>query len=181
MNNINISLNINEERDINYNLNETFGLVSQRFNKPFVISSLDNEEIKKKIKIDNEQIENSNICVDPLSNMVLESNLNLVYSLYTKNLGNIFTMLKNNEFYPIILYNRKYNVSIDSYDKVFPGIISYYNWRLFIIIFGLILTAIFIGLTIMFHLRNPYGMKNIDSFDGKINENLLPSSFERDS
>jgi hypothetical protein len=24
-------------------------------------------------------------------------------------------------------------------------------------------------------------MKNIDSFDGKINENLLPSSFERDS
>ena len=181
MNNINISLNINEERDINYNLNETFGLVSQRFNKPFVITSVDNEEIKKKIKIDNEQIENSNICVDPLSNMVLESNLNLVYSLYTKNLGNIFTMLKNNDFYPIILYNRKYNVSMDSYDIAFKGNISYYNWRLFIIIFGLILTAIFIGLTIMFHLRNPYGMKNIDSFDGKINENLLPSSFERDS
>ena len=180
MSNQNISLNINEERDINYNLNETFGLVSQKFNKPFVISSLDNEEIKKKIKIDNEQIENNNICVDPLSNMVLESNLTLVYSIYTKNFGNIFTRLKNNDFYPIILYNRKYNVSIDSYDKVFPGIISYYNWRLFIIIFGLILTAIFIGLSVLFYLRYHNDIRNSDAFDGKINENLFPSSFERD-
>ena len=180
MNNQNISLNINEERDINYTLNQSFGLVSQRFNKPFVISSLDNDEIKKKITISNEEIEN-NICVDPLSNMVLESNINLVYSIYTKNLGDIFSMLKNNEFYPIILYNRKYNISMNSYNNIFNGNISYYNWRLFIIIFGSICTAIFIGLAIMFHLKNPNQSNLLNSFDGKINENLIPSTFERDS
>jgi ABC-type bacteriocin/lantibiotic exporter with double-glycine peptidase domain len=111
----------------------------------------------------------------------LESNINLVYSIYTKNLGDIFSMLKNNEFYPIILYNRKYNISMNSYNNIFNGNISYYNWRLFIIIFGSICTAIFIGLAIMFHLKNPNQSNLLNSFDGKINENLIPSTFERDS
>ena len=132
--NNNISLNLNENGDDNYNLKETLGLVSQRFNKPFIISNLNDENIKNKINIGDYKNENY-ICVDPLSNMVLESNINLVYSIYTKNLGNIFTLLKNNDFYPVLLYNRKYSVSINSYEKVFEGNASYYSWRLFIIIF----------------------------------------------
>ena len=178
--NNNISLNLNENGDDNYNLKETLGLVSQRFNKPFIISNLNDENIKNKINIGDYKNENY-ICVDPLSNMVLESNINLVYSIYTKNLGNIFTLLKNNDFYPVLLYNRKYSVSINSYEKVFEGNASYYSWRLFIIIFFLVCTAVCIGLGIMFYFKSTQYLR-VDSVNQNIsNEVLIPEKFDIDA
>ena len=170
LNNKNISLNLNEKEEIDFKLNESFGLISQRFNKPFVISSIDNEKIKDKIKIDDITNKESYFCIDEYTNMVLESNLNLIYSIYSKEFGNIVSMIENNEIYPFILYNRNYLVNIESYNKIFSESDSFKNWRLFVIIFSLVCALVFICLAVYYGyiLKYKYNIP-VDS-----NEKIIP-------
>ncbi len=170
LNTKNISLNLNEKVEADFNLSESFGIISQRFNKPFVISSIDNEKIKDKIKIDDLNNKESYFCVDISTNMVLESNLNLIYSIYTKEFGNIVSMIQNYEFYPFILYNRNYSVNIDSYNKIFAETNSFKNGRLFVIIFSLVCALIFICLSVY----NGYKLKVEYNVPAVSNEKIIP-------
>ena len=174
LNSNNISLNLNEKDEVDFKLNEKFGLISQRFNKPFVISSIDNEIIKDKIKIENITNTESYFCVDVYTNMVIESNLNLIYSIYTKEFGNIVSMIKNNEIYPFIFYKRYYSVNVDSYNQIFSESESFKNWRLFVIIFSSICAFIFICLAVF------YGYKFKFEYNVPVvsNEKIIPESNE---
>ena len=174
LNTKNISLNLNEKVEADFNLSESLGIISQRFNKPFVISSIDNEKIKDKIKIDDINNKESYFCVDISTNMVLESNLNLIYSIYTKEFGNIVSMIQNYEFYPFILYNRNYSVNIDSYNKIFAETNSFKNWRLFVIIFSLVCALIFICLSVY----NGYKLKVEYNVPAVSNEKIIPETNE---
>ncbi len=102
--------------------------------------------------------------------MVLESNLNLIYSIYSKEFGNIVSMIENNEIYPFILYNRNYLVNIESYNKIFSESDSFKNWRLFVIIFSLVCALIFICLSVY----NGYKLKVEYNVPAVSNEKIIP-------
>ena len=92
--------------------------MSKKLNKPFVIS-VGKDDIKNIEISDNITTENY-IYVEPYSNMVLKSEINFVYSLYTKNYGYIYPNIENDKIYPIFTYSKTYDVTKDSFNKVFP-------------------------------------------------------------
>ena len=61
-----------------------------------------NTEIKGDINKDNY------ICVEPYSNMVLESKFNFIYSIDTKNYGYLYPKIESNKKYPIFIYSKEY-------------------------------------------------------------------------
>ena len=127
--------NMNEKDDLKSNK----AFISQKLNKPLVVSvgKVENVNISEKIKEDNY------ICVEPYSNMVLDSNINFVYSIYTKNYGFLNPNIQNEKLYPIFSYNRIYKVNIDSFNDVFSLINSYKSFRKAFIIALIILILIF--------------------------------------
>ena len=121
--------------------------ISQKMNKPFFISvgknGLDT--------IINGEISTENyICVEPNSNMVLESKMNLVYSIYTKNYGCLYPKIENEKYYPIFTYNKDYKVEFDSFNDAFPGINSSKKFKKYSLIFGIIIIVILACLSIFF-------------------------------
>ena len=129
-----------------YNLDTTSldsnnNLISQKLNKPFAI--LANKDglkidIKDEIKTDNY------ICVEPYSNMVVDSKINFIYSLNTKNYGYLYYLLpKETTNYPMFIYNKEYTVEIQSFNDAFPSIKSYYSFKKTILIVGIILAVLF--------------------------------------
>ena len=114
--------------------------ISQKLNKPIFIS-VGNEGFDTTItdKISNENY----ICVEPYSNMVLESKINLVYSLYTKNYGCFYPKIENEKNYPIFTYNREYKVDMDSFEDAFPSLSSAKSFKKYFLIFGIILIVLF--------------------------------------
>ena len=103
---------INEKEDLDSNK----ALLSQKLNKPFVVTvGKDdlNTEVEDEISTENY------ICVQPDSNMVLDSKINFVYALYTKNYGFIDSNIDNDKLYPIFTYNRNYEVNINSFNSIF--------------------------------------------------------------
>ena len=87
--------------------------------------------------------EENYICVEPYSNMVLESKINLVYSLYTKNYGCFYPKIENEKNYPIFTYNREYKVDMDSFEDAFPSLSSAKSFKKYFLIFGIILIVLF--------------------------------------
>ena len=128
-------LSINEENDSGYNK----AFLTQKLNKPFIVS-VGNSELTS--AIDGEVSEENYMCIDPFTNMVLDSKINFVYSIYTKKYGYINPKIENDKTYPIFTYNRNYEVDIDSYNEYFPGITSYYTFRLVFIVIGIILMIV---------------------------------------
>ena len=134
-----------------YNLDTTSldsnnnNVISQKLNKPFAI--LANKEglkvdIKDEIKTDNY------ICVEPYSNMVIDSKINFIYSLNTKNYGYLYYLLpKEATNYPMFIYNKEYTVEIESFNKAFPSIKSYHSFKKTILIIGIIFTILFCALS----------------------------------
>ena len=120
---------INEKDD----LNTKKAFISQKLNKPYIIT-IGKEEIRQRME---EDVPTENyICVEPYSNMVLDSSINFVYSIYTKNYGYINFNVENEKIYPIFIYNRNYKVDIDSFNSVFNEINDYKSTRkIFIIVF----------------------------------------------
>jgi len=114
--------------------------ISQKLNKPLYISvGSDGLDTTITDKINNENY----ICVEPYSNMVLESKINLVYSLYTKNYGCLYPNIENEKNYPIFTYNKEYKVDIDSFNDAFPSLNSAKSFKKNFLIFGIILIVIF--------------------------------------
>ena len=75
--------------------------------------------------------------------MVLNSTINFVYSIYTKNYGFLNSKIENKKLYPIFTYNRNYKVDIDSFNEVFSEINSYKSFRNIFITLGVIFIIIF--------------------------------------
>ena len=109
--------------------------ISQKLNKPVYITvGKDGLAIDVKTDISNDNY----ICVELYSNMVLESKINLVYSINTKNYGYLYPKIENNKFYPIFTYSREYEVNIDSFNEAFPSINSAKDFKKYFLIFGII-------------------------------------------
>ena len=129
-----ISIDINELND----LGSKRAFLSQKLNKPYIVSvEKDNLNINENIQEDNY------ICVDPFTNMVVQSKLNLIYSLYSKNYGYINPNIVNNKAYPIFIYQKVFEFDSDSYNDYFPNVTFYYSFRKIFIIIGIILIVIF--------------------------------------
>jgi len=114
--------------------------ISQKLNKPFVITAGKDglsDALSEKISDENY------ICIEPFSNMVLDSKINLVYSLYTKKYGCLYSKIPNDKVYPLFLYSKQYSVVMDSFNKAFPDIQSYKDFRNTFIIVGIIFIVIF--------------------------------------
>jgi hypothetical protein len=161
-------------------LNDNSDSISQKLNKPLTIS-VNKDGLGVKIK---DETKNENyICVEPNSNMVLESKINLIYSINTKNYGHLFYLLpKDTTNYPLFTYNREYKVDIDSFDEAFPGISSYKSFEKTLLIVGIIimvLFCIFACFCIFMFCKLKRGKINLPS-EGP-DTKLLNSSKEEDS
>ena len=132
----------------NIELNEYFdrtsknAMITQKVNKPFMISP-DFDLLKKYgYDVKDKKFENY-ICIDPISDMVIDSKINLIYSINTRKYGFVNNMIENDQIYPIFTYQRQYEVEVDSYEKQFPGVTEYYRNMTVFIIIGIIVIVIF--------------------------------------
>ena len=117
-------------------------------NKPFIVT------IGKGNLNINENIEEDNyICVDPFTNEVIQSKLNLIYSIYSKDYGYINSNIENKKAYPIIIYQKLFEVDKDSYNDYFPDIKVYNNFRLIFLIIGISLIIIFAIVTLIIFIK----------------------------
>ena len=96
------------------------------------------------------------ICVNTDSNLVIKSEFNLIYSIYSKKYQTLNSELENNVFYPLILYKRTYEVEKQSYKKIFDFIQHYRKKKKLALILGL--TGLFVFLIagillIIFHIK----------------------------
>ena len=122
------------------NLNSEKAFISEKLNKPFFITAGKyglNDELKKNISDENY------ICLEPFSNLVLDSKINLVYSLYTGKFGYLYPKIENEKVYPIFFYSKSYEVDKESFENAFPEINSYRKFRFVFIIVGIILIVLF--------------------------------------
>ncbi|MCQ2815751.1 MAG: hypothetical protein MJ252_00645 [archaeon] len=119
----------------------------QTFNKPFIVTT-ENKEFFYEIEKTNKE---NYICVDEFSNMVLNSQINLIYGMDTKGFGIFHSEVKEG-IMPLISYSREYSVSKSSYEDAFSSVKNYKTGKTVIIALGIILTAIAFNLSIYFYL-----------------------------
>ena len=137
----NLANDINEEVDSK----DKKAFLTQKLNKPFMISVGNkglNSTIEDKIS------EENYILVEPFTNMVLESKINFVYSIYTKQYGFINAAIDNDKTMPIFIYQRYYHVDMDSFKDYFPKIKNYNTFRKIFLIAGIILIVICAGISL---------------------------------
>ena len=98
--------------------------------------------------------EENYICIDPFTNMVIDSKINFVYSIYTKKYGYINPNIDNEKIYPVFTYQKSYEVDIDSYNDYFPDITtSFYTFNLTFLIIGIILIIICFIVSLLYFLK----------------------------
>ena len=161
--------NINEKEDLNSNK----AFLSNKVNKPFIVnvgtSGLN-------INIEDDVSNENYICVETFSNMVVDSKINLVYSLNTKNYGYIYPNIENDKTYPIFIYNRNYKVDIDSFNEAFPDINSAKSFKKYFIIIGVILIVIFALIAAFFFYKSCKHRRGRISLGKGPKENLINDS-----
>ena len=144
----NLSADMNEY----YDKGNKNAFISQKLNKPYIISA-DFNILKKyeynNYKLNDDEKVDNYICLDPITDMVIDSNINLIYAIYTRKYGFINKNIVNEEIYPIFTYQRKYDVEVNSYEKQFPGITEYNRNMTVFIIIGVIVIIIFIVVAVL--------------------------------
>lgn len=141
-----LSADINEKFDEN----NKYSMLTQKVNKPFMISA--DFDIINNLKYKNDLRENkvnNYICVDPITDMVIDSEINIFYGIYSRNFGFINNIIENEQIYPIFSYQRKYDVEVESYEKSFPGVSEYYKNMTVFIIIGVIVIVICIVIAVL--------------------------------
>ena len=126
-------------------------MLIQKVNKPFMLS-FDNAEILKKFGLELEQenkIEENYICVDPITDMVIDSKMNFMYTLNSRKYGYLNKLIGKDVLYPLFYYQRNYEVNVDSYASQFPGVTEYYENSTVIIIIGASLIVIFVAVAVV--------------------------------
>ena len=147
--------------DLNENIdkNNKKAMITQKVNKPFMIS-VDFENLKKYVKNYNlkEDKINNYICLDPISDMVIDSDINLIYAIYARKYGFVNNKIENEGMYPIFTYQRKFEVEVNSYLEEFPAVtLNSTNVTAFIIV-GVIIIIIFIVIAfLVFRYLKKYG------------------------
>ena len=158
----NLADGMNEKSDANLNK----ALLTQKLNRPFMIS-IGNKDLSPKI----ETVSDVNyICVDPFTNMVISSKINLVYSIYTKSYGNIIPKIENDKTLPIFTYQRSYDVDTDSFYEIFSNINSYYTFRTVFLIVGIIIIVICFGAAVFTFFKIHKRLVNDDAASQNIPE-----------
>ena len=146
-----------DTEDFSVNINENFdklnknAMLIQKVNKPFMLS-FDNAEILKKFGLELEQenkIEENYICVDPITDMVIDSKMNFMYTLNSRKYGYLNKLIGKDVLYPLFYYQRNYEVNVDSYASQFPGVTEYYENSTVIIIIGSCLIVIFVAIAVV--------------------------------
>ena len=171
-----ISNNINELID----QNSSKAFLSQKLNKPFIIS-LGND-----VSNINEEISDENfICVDSFTNEVVQSKINLVYSIYSKNYGYINPNIENEKIYPVFVYQKVFEVDNKSYLDNFPDITFYSDFKMLFLIIGIVLIVIFIIITliafVVIHKIIIKKENNYEIFKDNINNNNQEENLINDS
>ena len=117
-------------------------LMVQKSNKPFMIDA-DYAANLKKFGIETEEEIQNFICVDPVSDMVVESKLNFAYSLYARKYGLIHKGIEIDGVYPLFIYRRDFDVDLNSYDEVYPGAADYYEDNFSFLVIGVLIVIFF--------------------------------------
>ena len=134
-------------------------LLNKKLNKPFIVS-VGKEGLNINI---NENIPEDNfICVDPFTNMVVQSKINLVYSLYSKDFGYINPEIENNKIYPIFIYQKVFETDSNSYIDYFPDVTFYHDFRNTFIISGISIIVIFAIITLIAFIKIHKNLVNQD-------------------
>ena len=145
-----------DTQDFYADINELFdnelkyAMITQKVNKPFMLST-NFEKLKKngnKNELKDDKKDNY-ICVDKISDMVIDSKINLIYGIYSRNYGFVNSIIENDKFYPIFTYQRAYEVEVNSYEQQFPGVTEYYENMTIFIIIGIIVIVICIAIGIL--------------------------------
>lgn len=166
----NITAGINE----NYDLQKNYAMITQKTNKPYMISV--NSEFLKTSENQNvfkEELKDNFICVDPISDMVVQSKINVFYGIYTRNYGFMNEIIESDKFYPIFTYQRTFEVDVDSYERVFPGISEYYTNMAIFIFIGIFVTVLATACAVIafYFLKKREKNKDLSKSEHMINPN----------
>ena len=163
-----LSAGINEYFD----LNDKNAMLIQKVNKPFMIK-VDYVEYLKKFGLDlketNNNIENY-ICVDTISDMVIDSKMNFLYSINPRKYNLLNKNIEKDNIYPLFLYKRNYEIDVDSYSKQFPGVTEYYENATTFIVIGVIFIILFTAVAVVAFIYLKKRMKL--EGDSEIGENI---------
>lgn len=141
-----MSADLNEKLD----LDNPYAMITQKLNKPIFVSPYEKsmDDKLKNIRANEEVIDNY-ICLDPISDMVIDSNINLVYQLHTRNYGYVNKNINSLSTYPLFLYQRKFEVEVNSYEALFPGVTEYYSNLIAFLIVGIFIIILFGAIAII--------------------------------
>ena len=175
-----LSAGINEYFDNNDDDNP---FLIQKVNKPFMITN--KIDVLKEYGYDDLKEEDiiNYICIDPISDMVIDSKMNLIYTLNTRKYNLINKKIKSNTNFPLFLYQRNYEINVNSYENLFPGVTEYYQNATTFIVVGIIIIILFaaIGLVSFIYLNKKLKEGSLDEIkNGELKpiEEILTSKIE---
>ena len=154
-----LSADVNEYYDKEISNNKA--MLTQKVNKPFTIVADFNILKNYDYKLNDNEIKNY-ICLDPITDMVIDSKINLIYGIYSRKFGFINKNIENDAIYPIFTYQRNYDVEVNSYEAQFPGITEYRKNMTVFIIIGVIVILLFVAIAVFAfcYLRRRLNNKN---------------------
>ena len=132
-------------------MQEILAMLVQKVNKPFMLKFDTAETLKQfgnEINVDNKYGENY-ICVDPISDMVIDSKMNFMYVINARKYGLINKNIGKDTIYPLFHYQRNYEINVDSYESQFPGVTEYYAKSTTLIVVGVILILVLVSVALV--------------------------------
>ena len=162
--------NINADINENFDLLNKNALLTQKVNKPFELKVENKQSLNDKYT--DGQFEDNYICVDPISDMVIDSKMNFMYYIETRKYSLINKEITQGISYPLFHYQRNYEVDVDSYEEQFPGVTEYYENSNTLIIVGVIFIVIFTAFAIVAFVYLNKKIKKEKSED--IQNSLIP-------
>jgi hypothetical protein len=78
--------------------------------------------------------------------------------VFTGNFDTIISKLPDNAIIPLYVYSRQYNVDPISYDQIFLGVSDFSKTRMILLVLGLLITLVFLFLSIFLCIRYRSGM-----------------------
>ena len=136
-----------DQNDLTSKINEIFDrdsnilFMTQKVNKPFMLEP--NNTNLLKFGYDPKKEFQNYICVDPVTDMVVDIKLDLVYSINSRKYGLLNKNIELDAIYPLFLYSKNYEVDLNSYEDNYPGAIDYYEANFSFLIIGVIVVIFF--------------------------------------
>lgn len=135
------------ENDYTSQINEIFDkssdilYMTQKTHKPIMLDPTKDNLLKFGYD-PGKKLENY-ICVDPVSDMVIDSKLNFVYSINSRKYGLLNKNIELDAKYPLFLYSKTYEVDLDSYEEQYEGAADYYDTNFAFLIIGVLIVIFF--------------------------------------